>query len=153
LTVLAYPVGWEVWVSLTNFSPRADSGATFVGLANYRSLAGDPIFWRGLLVTIGYLGVTTAAKLGLGVPLALLLARPSRWRAVVFLAVFIPWAYPGGVSVIAWFWMLNPPLITSYSVAVGNLKHAVDTVLGGGAYAFLSVILFNTWRGASFTAV
>ncbi|HEU5322071.1 MAG TPA: ABC transporter permease subunit [Methylomirabilota bacterium] len=57
------------------------------------------------------------------------------------------------MSVIAWFWMLNPPLITSYSLFIGNLKHAVDGVLGGGAYAFLSVALFNVWRGGSFTAV
>ncbi len=71
----------------------------------------------------------------------------------MFLAVFLPWAYPGGVTVVAWYWMLNPPLITAYSVAAGTLKHAVDDALGGGAYAFLSVALFNVWRGASFTAV
>ena len=29
----------------------------------------------------------------------------------------------------------------------------VDTVFGGGAYTFLSVILFNIWRGGSFTAI
>src|SRR5256885_12919381 len=49
--------------------------------------------------------------------------------------------------------MLNPPLITSYSVLMGNVKHAVDGVLGAGAWAFLSVMLFNVWRGGSFTAV
>jgi ABC-type sugar transport system permease subunit len=49
--------------------------------------------------------------------------------------------------------MLNPPLITSYSVLAGNLKHAVDGWLGSGAYAFLSVVLFNIWRGGSFTAI
>src|SRR4029453_9599633 len=60
---------------------------------------------------------------------------------------------PGGVTVIAWFWMLNPPLITSYSVALGTLKQTVAGVLGTGAYAFASVALFNIWRGSSFTAV
>jgi multiple sugar transport system permease protein len=85
--------------------------------------------------------------------MALLLARPSRGRALVFLAVFLPWAYPGGVTVVAWFWMLNPPLITAYSVFAGQLKHAVDGIFGAGAYAFLSVVLFNVWRGGSFTAV
>ena len=153
LGVLAYPLGWEVWVSLTNLSPRIDGPSSFVGLANYRHLLGDPAFWRSLAATAFYFVVTTGAKLGLGVALALLLARPSRWRAVAFVAVFLPWAYPGGVSVIAWYWMLNPPLITSYSVAVGTIKHAIDSALGGGAYAFASVVLFNIWRGGSFTAV
>ncbi len=153
LGVLAYPIGWEVWVSLTNLSPRIEGPPAFVGLANYRLLLLDAEFWRSLLATAAYFLVTTVAKLGLGVALALLLSRPSRWRAVAFVAVFLPWAYPGGVSVIAWYWMLNPPLITSYSVAAGTLKHAVDAALGGGAYAFASVILFNIWRGGSFTAV
>jgi multiple sugar transport system permease protein len=150
--VLAYPVAWEVWVSFTSLSGRrAERG--FVGLANYRTMTGEPFFWRALATTVVYFAVTTVAKLALGVGMALLLARPSRLRPLVFLAVFLPWAYPGGVTVVAWFWMLNPPLTTSFSVLAGTLKHAVDGVLGGGAYAFASVILFNIWRGGSFTAV
>ena len=153
LGVLAYPLGWEVWISLTNFSSRAEGAPVFVGLANYRRLLDDPDFWRALATTVAYFAVTTMAKLALGVGLALLLARPGRGRALVFLAVFLPWAYPGGVTVVAWYWMLNPPLITSYSVAMGSLKHAVDGLWGAGAYAFASVALFNIWRGGSFTAV
>jgi multiple sugar transport system permease protein len=153
LGVLAYPVAWEVWVSLTSFSSREAGGPRWVGLANYRTMVETPEFWRALATTVVYFAATTVAKLALGVSMALLLVRPSRWRALVFLAVFLPWAYPGGVTVVAWYWMLNPPLITSYSAFAGNLKHAVDGVLGGGAYAFLSVALFNVWRGSSFTAV
>ena len=153
LGILAYPVAWEIWASLTDFSSRTEGGPVFVGLANYGRLLGDTWFWKALATTLGYLAVTTTAKLVLGVGMALLLARPSRLRALVFLAVFLPWAYPGGITVIAWYWMLNPPLITSYSVFMGNVKHAVDGVLGAGAWAFLSVVLFNVWRGGSFTAV
>jgi multiple sugar transport system permease protein len=150
--VLAYPLVWEVWASFSELSSRVQ-GRRLVGLVNYRAMVAEPFFWQALATTIGYLLVTTVAKLGLGLAMALLLLRPSRWRGVVFLAVFLPWAYPGGVTVVAWYWMLNPPLITSYSLIVGNLKHTVDGVLGAGAYAFLSVILFNIWRGSSFTAV
>jgi multiple sugar transport system permease protein len=153
LGVLAYPVAWEAWVSLTNFSSRADGRPVWVGLANYGKMFQEREFWGGLATTVCYLAVTTIAKLALGAVMAVLLARPSRARALVFLAVFLPWAYPGGVTVVAWYWMLNPPLITSYSIFVGHLKHAVDTLFGGGAYTFLSVMLFNVWRGASFTAV
>ena len=150
--VLAYPLAWEVWASFSELSSRVQ-GRGLVGLVNYRAMVAEPFFWQALATTIGYLLVTTVAKLGLGLAMALLLSRPSRWRSVVFLAVFLPWAYPGGVTVVAWYWMLNPPLITSYSLIAGNLKHAVDGMFGAGAYAFLSVILFNVWRGSSFTAV
>ena len=153
LGVLAYPVAWEVWVSLTDFSSHSTSAAAFVGLANYGRLVKDVDFWSALLTTVLYFAVTTAAKLVLGVALALLLARPGRGRALVFLAVFLPWAYPGGVSVIGWYWLLNPPITTSYSTFMGGIKYAVDGAFGTGAWAFTSVALFNIWRGSSFTAI
>jgi multiple sugar transport system permease protein len=153
LGVLAYPVGWEVWVSLTDFSSQSTSAPAFVGGLNYARLVTDAGFWSALLTTVLYFTLTTVAKLALGVAMALLLARPARGRALVFLAVFLPWAYPGGVSVIAWFWVLNPPITTAYSAFMGSVKHAVDGALGTGAWAFVSVALFNIWRGASFTAV
>ena len=153
LGVLVYPVAWEIWVSLTDFSSHSTGPAAFVGLANYARLATDVDFWSALLTTVLYFAVTTAAKLVLGVALALLLAWPGRGRALVFLAVFLPWAYPGGVSVIGWYWLLNPPITTSYSTFMGGIKYAVDGALGTGAWAFTSVALFNIWRGSSFTAI
>jgi len=133
--VMAYPVAWEVWTSLTSCSVRSE-GRAFVGLANYQAMVADARFWSALTVTVAYFALTTGVKLALGLAMALLLTRPSRWRGVVFLAVFLPWAYPGGVTVVAWYWMLNPPLITSYSLLAGNVKHAVDGVFGPGAWAF-----------------
>ena len=151
--VLVYPVAWEVWVSLTDLSPLNDGPARFVGLENYRKLAGDAEFWRALGATVGFAVVTSAVKLALGVSFALLLARPFRGRALVFLAIFLPWAYPASVSVIGWYWTLSPPIPTAYSPFMGTLKYAVDSALGGGAWAFLSVTLFNVWRGSSFIGV
>jgi multiple sugar transport system permease protein len=151
--VVAYPVGWEVWTSLTDLSPLKDGSTEFVGLSNYSRLLADPMFLRATVVTIVYAVVTSAGKLGLGLAFALLLARPFRGRALVFLAIFLPWAYPAGVSVIGWYWTLNPPTITAYALFMGHLKFYVDSAFGGGAWAFTSVMLFNIWRGSSFIAV
>jgi len=151
--VLAYPLGWEVWTSFTNLSPLQDGATAFVGLENYRWHLADPQFWLAAMVTVVHAAVTTVAKVGLGLGFALLLARPFRGRALVFLAVFLPWAYPASVSVIGWYWTLSPPITTSYSVFMGTLKYAVDNALGTGAWVFLSVTLFNIWRGSSFIAV
>jgi ABC-type sugar transport system permease subunit len=153
LAVLAYPVGWEVWTSLTDLSPLKSGGTAFVGLENYRRFLGDPEFWRAVTITLAFGVGTTAAKLIVGMGFALLLARPFRGRALVFLAIFLPWAYPASVSVIGWYWTLNPPISTSYSVLMGHVKYAVDGALGGGAWSFLSVTLFNIWRGSSFIGV
>ena len=152
LTVLAYPLGWEVWASFTNLSPLQERAA-FVGLENYRRQFEDPQFWKATAVTILYAAVTSVAKLALGLGFALLLVRPFRGRALVFLAIFLPWVYPAGVSVIGWYWSLNPPIATAYSIFLGQLKYSVDSVFGGGAWAFGSVMLFNIWRGSSFIGV
>lgn len=153
LGVLAYPVAWEVWVSLTDFSPLKDDPTAFVGLENYHRFLTNPDFWRAAAATVVYATVTTVAKLILGVVFALLLARPFPGRPFVFLAIFLPWAYPASVSVVGWYWTLSPPITTSYSIFMGNLKYAVDSALGSGAWGLLSVLLFNIWRGSSFIGV
>jgi multiple sugar transport system permease protein len=151
--VLAYPLAWEVWASFTSLSPLQDGGPAFVGFENYRLQLVSPQFWLAAAITVAHAVVTTAAKLAIGTGFALLLARPFRGRALVFLAVFLPWAYPASVSVIGWYWTLSPPITTSYSVFMGTLKNAVDGAFGSGAWAFLSVTLFNIWRGSSFIGV
>src|SRR5436309_16009994 len=92
LTVLAYPVGWEVWTSLTDLSPLKDGPTAFVGLEHYRHFLADPEFWRAATVTVVYAAVTSVAKLSLGVGFAALLARPLRGRALVLLAILLPTA-------------------------------------------------------------
>ena len=153
VTVLAYPIGWEAWISLTDLSPLNDRGAVFVGLQNYVHLLTDAEFWRAAVITVGFATLTTLAKLILGVAFALLLARPFRGRALVFLAVFLPWAYPASVSVMGWYWTLTPPIPTAYAAFMGHLKLTVDHAVGTSAWSFLAVTLFNVWRGSSFIAV
>src|SRR5207247_9996476 len=62
LTVLAYPVGWEVWTSLTDLSPLKDGPPAFVGLANYRAFLADPEFWRAAGVPGRFARRTRAAQ-------------------------------------------------------------------------------------------
>jgi ABC-type sugar transport system permease subunit len=153
LVVIAYPLAWEVWTSLTDLSPLKGGATDFVGFSNYRRLLLDGAFWQAACVTVAYAAVTSVGKLALGLGFALLLARPFPGRTLVFMAIFLPWAYPAGVSVIGWYWILNPPIVTAYAPFVGQLKYTVDSAFGSGAWAFLSVILFNIWRGSSFIAV
>ena len=153
LSVLGYPLLWEVWTSFTDLSPLNETGTAFVGLRNYGQLLDDASFWRAATITVGFAFATSVAKLVLGLGFALLLARPFRGRTLVFLAIFLPWAYPASVSVIGWYWTLSPPITTAYSAFMGTCKHVVDHAFGSGAWAFLSVTLFNVWRGSSFIGV
>ena len=152
LGVLAYPLGWVVWVSLTD---RAVSSPAvhFVGLRHYLLFLSDPGFWRMSANTVGYIAVTAVFKLALGVGIALALARPFPGRPLVFLAAFLPWAYPASVALLGWYWFMTPPVHASYGPFMGDLRVFVDTRLGDGAWGFLSLALFNIWRGGSFTGI
>ena len=150
--VLAYPLAWLVGTSVTD-SFVLRSGVRFVGLANYAAFLRDAEFWRASANTIGYLVVTAVSKMALGVGIALLLARPFPGRPLAFIAAFLPWAYPGGLGAVGWYWFMIPPLHSTYSVAMGDLRLFFDTRLGTGAWGFMSLIVFNIWRGGSFVGI
>src|SRR5947208_14533001 len=95
LTVLAYPVGWEVWTSLTDLSPLKDGPPAFVGLANYRAFLADPEFWRAGAVPVVFAPVTSVGQPGVGTGLGLRLAPPPRRPPPGLLAGFLHRAAPG----------------------------------------------------------
>ena len=152
LGLLAYPVAWEVWLSLTNFSVAHPTPA-YIGGQNYAALAGDPMFWRAVVNTAAYIMLTGALKLAVGVGMALVLARPFPGRPLAFLAAFLPSAYPASVALIAWYWFLIPPVHAAYTPALAAARFAVDRSLGDGTWGFLGVVALNVWRGGSFTGI
>lgn len=152
LGVLAYPLAWLVGVSLTN-SSVLDTSTTLVWLGNYAGFLRDAEFWRASANTLGYLVITAILKMAVGVGIALLLARPFPGRPLVFVATFLPWAYPGGLGAVGWYWFLIPPLHSSYSLFMGDLHLFFDSRLGPGTWGFISLIAFNVWRGGSFVGI
>ena len=154
LTVLAYPLAWEVWTSFTSLSPlqegrrRSSDSRTTAGSSADRSSGGrrpSPSSTRWS---------RASAKLGAGARL-----RPSARPAVPGPGPRLPGDLPAlGVSgererdrlVLD----VEPPdhhRLRAASWAAS--KYAVDGAFGGGAWAFLSVTLFNIWRGSSFIGV
>jgi multiple sugar transport system permease protein len=152
LALLAYPLGWMISTSLTDRSVRSLS-TSYIGLRNYLQLISDPAFWAAARHTISYIVLTAVLKLAVGVGVAFALFRPFRGRSLVFMAAFLPWAYPGGIALLGWDRFLNPPVHTAYSEWTTHLAVGVDRWLGTGAWGFLSVVVFNVWRGGSFTGI
>jgi multiple sugar transport system permease protein len=150
--VLAYPLGWEVAVSLTDASVRHPAG-TFIGVQNYVSLLADPDTWRMVGTTLVYLATTTVLKLAVGMAIALLLAAPGPGRGLGALAAFLPWAYPAGLSLVGWYWFMLPPLHSSFSEVMATLRWWVDGWAGEGTWRFATLVVFNVWRGGSFVGI
>src|SRR5262245_9638348 len=61
LALVAYPFLYGIFLSLEE--RRVASSGVFVGLANFRTLSQDPVFWRVARNTLVYTTVATLVKM------------------------------------------------------------------------------------------
>lgn len=70
---IAYPIGNTLWVSMTNETMTSFEKPVFVGLANYVSELGQPLFWKSLLNTWIIWLPNIVAQISMGIGLAWIL--------------------------------------------------------------------------------
>ena len=130
-----------------------DSGG-FVGLDNFRTLAGDAAFWNALRNTVTWTVSSVALQFGLGLVLALLLDVPFRGRGLVQALVFLPWAVPSFLSGLNWAWLFNPVVgpLPHWFVSLG-LMATPDNLLSSPDHAIWGPIAANVWWGVPFFAI
>jgi multiple sugar transport system permease protein len=152
LGLLAYPVFFDVRLSLTDSSGFVTDGV-FVGLANYARILADPGFWEAFRNTVVLVAVTATVEMAVGLLTALLLWWRFWGRSIVFLAVFVPWAFPSSFSAYAWYWLLLPPFQSFYTEQAIHAKLFLEGLFGFGAWQVLSIAVMNVWRGSSIVAI
>jgi ABC-type sugar transport system permease subunit len=124
----------------------------WVGLENYRTMAGDDVFWRALVNTIVFSAITVPASLGLGLGLALLLNRPIAGRTAFRAIFYLPYVLSGVVIAITSRWIFNENI---------GVVNKILRALGGdgvswqsaGVPAFVSVMIVLCWARMGFVMV
>jgi multiple sugar transport system permease protein len=149
---IAYPFMRGLLLSVTD--SRVGVPGEFVGLANFRRLASDPIFHAVVWNTCWYTLVTTIFKLALGLWLALLLNRSFKFKAFTRAFILLPFIIPTVLSTFAWKWMFDPTfsVLNWMLYQTGMIRSAINW-LGDGDLAMLSIIIVNIWRGVPFFAI
>lgn len=164
--VLGVIVGWPlvrgVYLSLTNASERnvartigvrhIEATYEFVGLDNYAAVLGDPVFWQRLVWTVTWTVACVSITFALGLGLATALNRQFRGRAAYRMALILPWAVPGFVSVFAWRFLFNRDNGILNKILDGGGISAVPW-LDDPTWAKVSVIAVNVWLGVPFMMV
>lgn len=124
----------------------------FVGLQNFRRLAGDAEFWAALRHTLTFLGgyIPLVMVGGLLVAVALNSYIPARnfFRAVYFLPVVTSWV----AVALVWKWLLNPV----YGLVNNSLSYAGiqgPPWLFDPSWAMFAVILTSVWKDVGFVMV
>ena len=96
---LAYPVVETLRLSLTERLPGG--GSTFVGLDNYRQMAGEPKFWEALKNNFLWLLIVPAFSTGFGLLAAQLTDRIA-WGSIAKSLIFMPMAISFVGAAVIW---------------------------------------------------
>jgi multiple sugar transport system permease protein len=102
------PVALSFYYSFCDYALTApDRPALWVGLANYRELIGDSVFWTSLRNTFYYASMALPAALLLSLGLALMLNANIGGQAVYRAVIFLPSLVPATAAAMIWLWMFN----------------------------------------------
>lgn len=126
----------------------------FIGPGNYKSILGDPQFWQAARFTLGFVTVTVALEMLLGMGFALVLNEGLRVRGLLRVAVLIPWAIPIAVSARIWELIYNYDygLFNHIALQFGIVSTPVNW-LGTSEGAFLALVLSDVWKTTPFVAI
>ncbi len=144
------PLLLTLWYSLNRYS--GFGRMRFLGLDNYRTIAGDPTFWRALLNTVVLTAVTVPLGIASGLGAALLLNKLMPGRALFRALVYVPVVISGVAAGIIWLRLFDPLIGLFNQLLVSAGLPQIDWQ-GNGLAALASVILVTTWQGVGFGMV
>lgn len=151
LVFLAGPILWCIRAAFTNsaLTGAGATGATFVGLANFRQMFADPAFRQSVIVTVIFVvGTAVAGQNLLGLLIALLMrGRNKVFRTVVGTIVMAAWVIPEVVAAFIWYAYLSDQGTLNTVLHALHLPHPSWLY----AYPLLSVIIAGVWRGTAFS--
>jgi raffinose/stachyose/melibiose transport system permease protein len=94
LFIVAYPVLYSAWLSITDFNPNRGGAWSFVGLLQYRTMGEDPYFWHALKNNLIVVAVSVFGQIPIGFVLAYILFRKlvragAFYQSMVFFPHFL----------------------------------------------------------------
>lgn len=102
----AYPTFKLVHLSFTD-APLIGEG-NWIGLDNYRRLAGDRLFYTSLWNNAYFILLTVIPTTAIALGIALIINKLSgRWQALIMVMFFFPYILPVSVVTQIWAWMLD----------------------------------------------
>ena len=152
LAFVAYPFFYGIFLSFQD--RRVATAGTFVGLANFVTLAHDAVFWQVARNTFIYTIVATILKMVGGLAMALVMNQTFRGRNLVRAFFLLPFIVPTVLSTIAWQWILDPAFsVVNWVLKAADIADPGPSWLGNPHLAMFSLIIVNTWRGLPFYAI
>jgi multiple sugar transport system permease protein len=151
--VAAYPIGYAIWLSLTEYSVRVPGKWRFVGFDNYTEAFASSEFWESVKNTFIFTGLSVSLELAIGLGMALAMHAAFKGRGLLRTVVLVPWAVLTVVSAITWRTLFEPDLGLA-PVILDKIGIAGNVVwLGQEGYAMAVMVLADVWKTAPFMAL
>ncbi|MGZ8721635.1 MAG: carbohydrate ABC transporter permease [Aeromicrobium sp.] len=144
--LIVFPLGWTLYLSLTDARGSVRAESDFVGISNYLEVLTDTErFWPAVARTFFFTLSAVAAEMVLGMCIALLLLRPFRGEKLVRVAILLPLvATPVAVGMM-WRLIFDPnigfanQLLAWFGLPAQPWLSGVDTALP-------TLILVDIWQ-------
>jgi multiple sugar transport system permease protein len=148
-------VGASLGISFLDWGLTGSRG--FAGLANYRDMLRDPVFWRACRNTLFYIVTIVPLQLALGLVMAVALNQAIRGTAFLRMIYFLPvvTAIVAGAIVFRLLLARNGPLADAISW-LGRLLDvplSLPDFLASTQYSKWSVVILTLWKNTGFTMV
>jgi multiple sugar transport system permease protein len=138
------PFFTSVYYSMLRFRLNLPALKGFIWFDNYLGFLSDTAFWKTVQISLVYAFLTVGLELVIGLGIALLLQKPTRFNNIVSILLLLPLMTAPALAALMWKLMTNPNFgILSYLVGmVGftNFKWASDP-----STALLTVTLVDIW--------
>ncbi len=146
LLMMAFPIAYTLYVSLTEWSMSAVTPPKFVGLDNYvEMLTADTRFWKSVWRTFYFTGLAMLLETFLGVGLALLLNRDFPGKNLLKTLFLLPMvATPVAIGMV-WLLMFEPTIgFMNYFLGIFGIPP--QPWLASEAAALPSLVLVDVWQ-------
>src|SRR3989441_12918042 len=127
LFLVAYPFVLSLWFSLSD--ARVGETGSFIGIDNFRRLLRSSIFLQTLQNSMVFTAAALTLKTVLGMALALLLFRVTRFKRLIRGAVLLPFIVPTALSTLVWWWMFEPMRSEEHTSELQSLAYLVCRLL------------------------
>jgi multiple sugar transport system permease protein len=144
LTIRIAPAAGALVISLHRWNV-VGADQPYVGLANFREIWADPLFWKAAGNTVTYAAVGIPAQLALGFAVALLLRRITRLRGLFRTIYFIPFVTPIVAAAWVWQWMYSPNFgpLAMLTSTLGLPAPAFLRAPGQALYAIAALVVWE----------
>jgi multiple sugar transport system permease protein len=145
LAFTAYPVIASLYYSFCNYPMLKPP--VWVGLANYKTLFSDSVFYTSLWNTLYYAIFATPLGIMTAFLLALLLNQKVKGMAVFRTMFFVPSIVPMVAGSVLWLWLLNPQygLINMVLTWLHFPPFLIPGWMADPAWSKPALILMSTW--------